>query len=128
MKVLIDTHVFIWWTNEPARLSPSVYTLLTDPTTEPMLSMVSIWEMQIKISLGKLALKSPLPELVEDEIERNKFQLMSIELPHIYAVGSLPLYHRDPFDRLLIAQASVEKLSILSIDEVFDDYGIDRRW
>jgi PIN domain nuclease of toxin-antitoxin system len=128
MKVLIDTHVFIWWTNEPARLSPSVYTLLTDTTTEPMLSMVSIWEMQIKISLGKLALKSPLPELVEDEIERNKFQLMSIELSHIYAVASLPLYHRDPFDRLLIAQASVEKLSILSIDEVFDAYGVDRLW
>jgi PIN domain nuclease of toxin-antitoxin system len=97
MKVLIDTHVFIWWTNEPARLSPSVYTLLTDPTTEPMLSMVSIWEMQIKISLGKLALKSPLPELVEDEIERNKFRLMSIELSHIYTVASLSLYHRDPF-------------------------------
>jgi PIN domain nuclease of toxin-antitoxin system len=88
MKVLIDTHVFIWWTTEPARLSSSVYTLLTDPTTEPMLSMVSIWEMQIKISLGKLTLKSPLPELVEDEIERNQFQLMSIELPHISSTSS----------------------------------------
>ena len=128
MKVLIDTHVFIWWTTEPARLSSSVYTLLTDPSSEPMLSMVSIWEMQIKISLGKLALKSPLPKLVEDEVERNQFQLMSIELPHIYAVASLPLYHRDPFDRLLIAQASVEKLSILSIDEVFDAYGVNRLW
>jgi PIN domain nuclease of toxin-antitoxin system len=84
--------------------------------------------MQIKLTLGKLGFETTLSALVEDEINRNRFELMPIELSHIYAVGSLPLHHRDPFDRLLIAQSQTENLAILSIDEVFDAYGVNRVW
>ncbi len=128
MKFLIDTHVFIWRTSDPQKLSPRVYNLLTDANTQAILSVVSIWEMQIKLSLGKLKSKTPLPELVEDEIKRNQIQLLQLDLSHIYALSDLPNHHRDPFDRLLIAQAKIEKLVIISIDEKFDSYDIERLW
>ena len=128
MNVLIDTHVFIWWTTEPRRLSAMVSGLLTDPSTTVLLSFASIWEMQIKLTLGKLRFETALSELVDDEINRNRFELLPIKLSHIYAVDSLPLHHRDPFDRLLIAQSKIEDIQILSIDEVFDDYGVSRLW
>lgn len=128
MRVLIDTHVFIWWTSEPTRLSPSVYDILTAPDTEPILSIVSVWEMQIKESLGKLSLKTALSNLVDDEISRNHIHLLPIQLSHIYALNHLPFHHRDPFDRLLIAQSMLEKLVIVSIDEKFDAYGVNKLW
>lgn len=128
MKVLIDTHILIWWSGEPTRLSPWVYNFLIDPKNKPVLSLVSIWEMQIKTSLGKLSLKTSLPELVNEEIKRNRIDLLSIQLSHIYALKDLPLHHRDPFDRLLIAQSLQEGWDIISIDEKFDAYGIRRLW
>lgn len=124
MKVLIDTHVFIWWTSNPQKLSPYVYNLLLDVNTEAILSIASIWEMQIKLSLGKLTLASALPELVEDEVKRNQIELLPINLAHVYALSNLPNYHRDPFDRLLIAQAINEELALVSIDEKFDGYEV----
>lgn len=128
MKLLIDTHVLIWWSGEPARLSPWVYNFLVDPNNKPVLSLASIWEMQIKISLGKLSLKTTLPELINDEIKRNRINLLSIQLSHIYTLKALPLHHRDPFDRLLIAQSIQEGWDIISIDTKFDAYGIRRLW
>lgn len=128
MKVLIDTHVFIWWTSDQIKLSPYVYDLLTDPNTEAILSIASIWEMQIKSSLGKLTFKTALPELVEDEVKRNLIKLLPINLTHIYALSNLPNHHRDPFDRLLIAQSMNEKLALVSIDEKFNSYNIERLW
>jgi PIN domain nuclease of toxin-antitoxin system len=128
MRVLIDTHVFIWWTSDDQKLSFPVLNLIGDPNTEVILSIVSIWEMQIKLSLGKLQLKTALPELVEDELKRNRIHLLSIDLSHIYALSNLPNHHRDPFDRLLIAQAQIEELIIISIDEKFDSYEIERFW
>jgi PIN domain nuclease of toxin-antitoxin system len=102
MKVLIDTHIFIWWTSDSQKLSIPVYNLLGDPHTQVFLSVVSIWEMQIKLSLGKLHLKMALPELIEDEIKRNRIKLLPLDLSHIYALSSLSSYHRDPFDRYFI--------------------------
>jgi PIN domain nuclease of toxin-antitoxin system len=84
--------------------------------------------MQIKLSLGKLALKTALSELVEDEIGRNGLSLLPIDLSHIYALDNLPMHHRDPFDRLLVAQAVAEGVEVISIDEKFDAYGIQRLW
>ena len=84
--------------------------------------------MQIKLSLGKLQLKTALPELVEDEVKQNKIELLPLDLSHIYALSNLPNHHRDPFDRLLIAQAKSEELVIISIDEKFDGYDIERLW
>jgi PIN domain nuclease of toxin-antitoxin system len=128
MRVLIDTHVFIWWTGDASQLSPLTHNILTDPETEPILSIVSIWEMQIKVSLGKLSLQTALPDLVNDEVRHNRIKLLPIALTHIYAVGDLPLHHKDPFDRLLIAQSMMEEIAIVSIDEKFDAYGVDRLW
>ncbi|MBO1051921.1 MAG: type II toxin-antitoxin system VapC family toxin [Dolichospermum sp. DET73] len=128
MRILIDTHVFIWWTSDSQKLSLTVYNLLTSPKTQVILSVVSIWEMQIKLSLGKLELKTALPELVEDEVKQNRIELLPLDLSHIYALSNLPNYHRDPFDRLLIAQAKSEELVIISIDEKFDGYDIERLW
>jgi PIN domain nuclease of toxin-antitoxin system len=128
MRVLIDTHVLIWWTGETNQLSPLVQDMLADQQTEPVLSMASIWEMQIKISLGKLSLQMDLPTLVETEMSRNRFTLLPIELKHIYKLDDLPLHHKDPFDRLLIAQSMLEKMPIISIDEKFDAYGVQRLW
>lgn len=128
MKVLIDTHVFIWWTSEPQKLSPHIYSLLTNADTEAIFSLVSIWEMQIKLALGKLNLATALPELVNDEIERNFLKLLPIELAHIYALSDLLSHHRDPFNRLLIAQAINEGLATASIDEKFDSYDVERLW
>lgn len=128
MRVLIDTHVFIWWTSDVKMLSTRVYDLLIDPNTEAVLSIVSIWEMQIKSSLGKLRFKTTLPELVDDEINRNRIDLLPLSLSHIYTLSNLPLYHRDPFDRILIAQSIDADLQIISIDEKFDNYGINRLW
>jgi PIN domain nuclease of toxin-antitoxin system len=126
MRVLIDTHVFIWWTSDIKKLSVGAYNLLQDPSAEVIVSLISIWEIQIKASLGKLQLKSTLQEVIEDEINRNRIELLP--LSHIYALSTLPHHHRDPFDRLLVAQAFVENLSIISIDEKFDAYGISRIW
>ncbi|MCF3609786.1 type II toxin-antitoxin system VapC family toxin [Planktothrix agardhii 1033] len=128
MRILIDTHVFIWWTSDSQKLSFTVYNLLTNPKIQVILSVVSIWEMQIKLSLGKLQLKTALPELVEDEVKQNKIELLPLDLSHIYALSNLPNHHRDPFDRLLIAQAKSEELVIISIDEKFDGYDIERLW
>jgi PIN domain nuclease of toxin-antitoxin system len=128
MKVLIDTHVFIWWTSEPQKLSPNIYNLLTNTDTKVIFSLASIWEMQIKLSLGKLTFETALPGLVEDELKRNQIELLPINLAHIYALSDLPNHHRDPFDRLLIAQAINEGLAIVSIDEKFDGYDIERLW
>lgn len=127
-RALIDTHVFIWWTGEPQRLSKLAHDFLVNPENKPALSFASIWEMQIKLSLGKLTLKTSLPELVDDEIGRNGLSLLPIELHHIYALSNLPPYHRDPFDRLLIAQSISEEMPVISIDDKFDVYGIQRLW
>jgi PIN domain nuclease of toxin-antitoxin system len=128
MRVLIDTHVFIWWTGESNQLSSLARDTLIDPQTELLVSTASVWEMQIKVSLGKLSFQTALPELINDEISRNRINLLPIELKHIYALHNLPLHHRDPFDRLLIAQSILEELTIVSIDEKFDSYGINRLW
>jgi PIN domain nuclease of toxin-antitoxin system len=90
--------------------------------------MVSIWEMQIKLSLGKLQFRTALAELVDDEINRNRIELLSLSLSHIYALSNPPNHHRDPFDRILIAQSMDEDLQILSIDEKFDAYGVKHLW
>lgn len=127
-RALIDTHVFVWWTGEPKRLSALAHDFLVNPENEPVLSFASIWEMQIKVSLGKLTLKTSLPELVEDEVSRNGLSLLPIELTHIYSLSDLLPHHRDPFDRLLIAQSISDQMSIISVDEKFDVYGIQRLW
>ena len=128
MSFLLDTHVFIWWTIRPNHLSEKASDLIVDSSNNLFLSLASVWEMQIKTQLGKLHFDLPLPELIKKQQEVNNLYLLPIEITHIYNLSNLPNYHRDPFDRLLMAQALVEKISVISVDKVFDEYPVDRIW
>lgn len=128
MNLLLDTHVFIWWTISPNRLSKKASELIANPQNILFLSLVSIWEMQIKTQLGKLSFDLPFADLIERQQEVNDLYLLPIELTHIYNLASLPNHHRDPFDRLLMAQALIENINLISIDKVFDQYPVNRIW
>jgi PIN domain nuclease of toxin-antitoxin system len=128
MKLLLDTHTFIWWVDEPEKLPKLVITSLENPDNSLILSVVSVWEMQIKHQLGKLKLDIPLKTLIENQLATNNLQILTVELAHIWALGSLPLHHRDPFDRLLIAQTMVEDAFLVSKDEALSDYPVKLLW
>jgi PIN domain nuclease of toxin-antitoxin system len=128
MNVLLDTHVFIWLSINPERLSEQAAALLIDEANRWFLSVVSVWEIQIKRQLGKLTLSLPLQDLIANQQQTNGLQLLSIKLDHIFMLENLPQFHRDPFDRLIIAQAITEQMSLLSIDSVFDQYPVQRIW
>jgi PIN domain nuclease of toxin-antitoxin system len=128
MRVLLDTHILIWWATSSERLSQKVLDLIENPHHQILLSMASVWEMQIKCQAGKLRLGKPLSELVAHQQSRNALQILPIDLSHLYALQNLPNIHRDPFDRLMIAQAIVENLSFVSIDSLLDGYPIERIW
>ncbi|WGV27878.1 type II toxin-antitoxin system VapC family toxin [Halotia branconii] len=128
MKLLLDTHELIWWSSSSEKLSLNVYNLIVDPSNTLMFSIASIWEMQIKLQSGKLNLNSALSNLIERQQQVNKLQILPIELSHIYALESLPSHHRDPFDRILIAQSIVENIPLLSIDMIFDSYPVQKIW
>ena len=122
MKVLADTHAFIWWTSESSKLTKVAYNTLADPTNVVFVSVVSIWEIQIKLQAKKLKLDAPLKEIVNVHIRKNRFRVLGIDTKHIYALEALPPIHKDPFDRLLICQALSMKAAIVSSDGVFKDY------
>jgi PIN domain nuclease of toxin-antitoxin system len=125
MRILLDTHIFIWMATEPERLSSKLTESIIDRQNTLFLSVVSIWEIQIKVALGKLDLMADLETTVDTQIKANSIQLLAVDLQHIYALSDLPLHHRDPFDRLLIAQSRVEKLTLASVDRAFDSYEVD---
>ena len=129
MRVLLDTHAFLWFIGGCPELSPTARELIEDPDNQPLLSMASLWEMAIKLSLGKLSLTGPFDVLVPHHMRLNGINLLDIRLKHITAVAALPFHnHRDPFDRLLIAQAMTEQLPLLSSDLAFDAYSVKRLW
>ncbi|MDZ8030495.1 type II toxin-antitoxin system VapC family toxin [Nostoc sp. DedSLP04] len=128
MKLLLDTHVIIWSAGNPEKLSERVKNLLIDTNNFWVVSIATVWELQIKSQLGKLNLSSSLPNFIETQQRVNNLQILPIELTHIYALEALLSHHRDPFDRILIAQAIVEKMPLLSIDTVFDAYPVQRLW
>ena len=128
MTLLLDTHTLLWFVEDSPALSGRAKAAIEDLDNTPAYSIVSVWEMAIKISVGKLAVSRPLyPELARLLRERG-FEQLQISYRHASEVARLPWHHRDPFDRLLIAQASVENLPIVSVDEVFDDYAVTRLW
>ena len=124
MKLLLDTHIFIWWADQPERLSPAALSALEDEANELLLSVASVWEMQIKIQFGKLKLSLPLEELVKNQQETNALTVSPVTLTHVLALDSLPFHHKDPFDRLLIAQSIEEELTIVSKDSQFSAYAV----
>jgi len=128
MRLLLDTHALIWAATLDERLSSKARKLLLDNDNELFLSTASIWEMAIKTGLGKLILKQPIEQTINEQIQINGLQILNIEPAHALAVASLPWHHRDPFDRLLICQSQLEKLTILSCDSAMDAYGVERIW
>lgn len=124
MRLLLDTHIFIWFVLSPNQLSATALAAIQNPQNRIFLSLVSAWEMSIKSGLGKLNLTQPIEPFVEDQARRNRFEILPITLPHIAAVERLPQHHRDPFDRLLIAQSLTEAMPLISADGAFDPYSV----
>ena len=127
MNVLIDTHTFLWFINDSPNLSSTAKDLL-ESDNEVCFSLASIWEIAIKVSLGKLALPTTVGEFIPEQLELNQINLLPIQVSHLDTVASLPFHHRDPFDRLIIAQAICEQISVVSADQAFDLYEIKRLW
>jgi len=128
MKLLLDTHTFIWWDSEPAKLARQARSLCADPENELLLSVASVWEMQIKQQLGKLKVAMPLANLIQRQQAANRIRVLPIELAHVLALERLPSHHRDPFDRLLVAQADGEVAILVSADPVFAHYPVRVVW
>lgn len=130
MKLLLDTQAFLWFAGQQqsAKLPAATRQLLEDSNNILLLSLASVWEMAIKASTGKLELAEPVGQLVRFQMRANDIQLLPITLPQLDLIETLPLHHKDPFDRLLIAQAQVEQLPIVSVDPALDDYGVKRIW
>jgi PIN domain nuclease of toxin-antitoxin system len=128
VRLLLDTHSFLWFINGSPQISTNARTLIEDASNQPLLSAASLWEMAIKLSLGKLSLAQPFEVLIPQQMRLNGIKLLGIEIEHTAAVSRLPFHHRDPFDRLLIAQAMVEQMPIVSADTAFDTYSIKRLW
>lgn len=128
MNLLLDTHSFLWFVFGDPQLSAAAKSHIEDPNNTNYLSIVSVWEMAIKVSIGKLPLSHPLDVFIPDQLQRNGIQLLPVRLPHALHVATLPFHHRDPFDRLLIAQSLVEPMPIVSADVMFDRYNVIRLW
>jgi PIN domain nuclease of toxin-antitoxin system len=128
MKLLLDTHTLLWFIAGSASLSAYARSLIEDAANEKFVSIVSIWETAIKVSIGKMSLSAPFDVLFPHQLQTNGFGLLSVKVEHTSVVTTLPFHHRDPFDRLLIAQAIEEKMTLVSVDAVFDDYGVTRLW
>ncbi len=128
MKLLFDTHTFIWWDSEPNKLSSKALELLSNSANMKFLSIVSIWEIQIKHQLGKLSLILPLKDIIDEQINNHNISILPIATDHILGLNNLPLHHKDPFDRLLISQAKIEDTTLVSCDSVFQNYSVKVDW
>ena len=128
MRVLLDTHAFLWWINDDVRLSEGAREIFSDGDNELLFSVASGWEMAIKVGMGKLTVSGSLGPYISKHLAENAVEVLPINLSHAVGVTELPDHHRDPFDRLLVSQALVEKLPILSTDPQISRYPIETLW
>ena len=128
MKILIDTHTFLWFVNNDPKLSLTAMQTISQPNNIIYLSVASAWELAIKTSIGKLNLAQPFTLFLPQQLRANTIRLLPIRIGHLQIVATLPLHHKDPFDRLLIAQSLAESIPIVSADAIFDAYGVLRIW
>jgi PIN domain nuclease of toxin-antitoxin system len=126
MRLLLDTQAFLWFIWTDARLSAMARALIQDPNNTIFLSSASCWEIAIKVSTRKLALNKPLDVFILEALQQNGFDILAIEVAHAAVVATLPFHHRDPFDRMLVAQSLAEKMPVISVDAAFDAYGVTR--
>ncbi len=127
MKIILDTHTFLWFVNDSPELSNSAAELI-ESDVDLWISIASLWEISIKVNLNKLDLPDDFDRFIPHQIAINGIEILPINLQHLIALTKLPLHHRDPFDRILIAQAIAENVPIISIDKKFDLYGVNRQW
>lgn len=128
MQYLLDTHVLIWWLTSDKRLSPEARGLITSPRNTLHWSVASSWEISIKHALGRLVFDEPPEVLIPAELDRNFIESLQITNAHAFKAGQLPNHHRDPFDRMLVAQAQIESLGIVSDDSRLELYDVDVFW
>ena len=129
MRLLLDTHAFLWLVGEsPSKLSRKAIEACEDERNDLLLSTASVWELQIKHQIGKLRLKRPLNEIIEQQLGLDNVAMLPIELAHIYALADLERHHRDPFDHMLVAQAQVEKAQLISHDGLLAKYPVTILW
>jgi PIN domain nuclease of toxin-antitoxin system len=127
MDLLIDTNAFLWFCEDNPKLSSIAKKYIENSSNTSFISMASLWEIAIKISLGKMKLKIPFDKFIY-LVEENGFEILSITFEHTLVISKLEFHHRDPFDRLIIAQGIVEDIPIISTDSAFDKYKINRIW
>ena len=126
MALLLDTHAFLWWVQDDPKLTRRARRAIADE--DCALSLASCWEMAIKVRLGKLEVPVPVERFIQKQVELNGFSLLPISLEHASRVADLPFHHRDPFDRLLVAQAMVEAVPLVTCDPKISPYPITRIW
>jgi PIN domain nuclease of toxin-antitoxin system len=123
-RLLVDTHALLWWLTDDPALSAAARAAVADPANEPLVSTACVWEIAIKRSLGKLTAPDDLPERIADA----GFAWLPISAEHAWRVRDLPKHHRDPFDRVLVAQALIERVPIITANPNFGEYGVEVRW
>jgi len=128
MKVLVDTHAFLWWITDDPRLSFRAREIFTDGNNELFFSAASGWEISIKVQIGRLRLPADPESFIVDQLRINAIKSLAIQMNHALHVSTLPSHHRDPFDRLLVAQAQLEGLPILSADPQIGKYHVEVVW
>jgi PIN domain nuclease of toxin-antitoxin system len=128
VRLLLDTHAFLWYVLDDQQLTAKARALISDSNNEINVSPASYWEIAIKISVGKYSLSEPLDAFIDREMAANDLQILHIAPQHAAIVSTMPFHHRDPFDRLIVAQAIVEQTPIISGDPVLDAYGVTRLW
>jgi PIN domain nuclease of toxin-antitoxin system len=128
MKVLLDTHTFLWWVADDPQISVTAKNIIANPDNDIYLSVVSAWEIIIKVGTGKLSLSEPPEIYIPTRIASNQFEILPVQISHILEIHSLPNFHKDPFDRLLIAQSLVENFSLITVDSAIAQYPVQTIW
>lgn len=131
MRLLLDTHAVLWFYLDDPQISAAAKAAIIDPANESWVSPASFWEVAIKVSIGKYAIAQPFEDFWHGAVAMNAFRVLPISVRHAAAVSTLlypPNHHRDPFDRMIVAQAMVEGMSLVSCDQVLDAYGVARIW
>lgn len=128
MRLLLDTHAFLWFSEGSSNLSLTARTLIEDENNQSFLSVVSLWEIAIKVGIGKLKIGMTFDEFVQRQVYENAIDLLEIQPKHLDALAQLPFHHKDPFDRLLIAQSLTEPMPVVTRDSAFRDYHVSLIW
>ena len=128
MRLLLDTHTLFWSVDDPSKVSAQAMAAMVDPTNDRLLSAATIWELAIKVGQGKITLSMPYRLWMETAIADLKLTILPVTVAYAERQAGLPPHHKNPFDRLIIAQALVDGISVVSVDVAFDPYGVTRIW